>query len=82
MYKYVYILFIYILPRIFFIVIICDTFSICTNAKEQHTECFSDSNEQHDSTEFEYKVSQTSITFFDTEVFKITNLSQNLPDKD
>ena len=79
---YVYILFIYILPGIFFIVIICDTFSIHTNAKEQHTECLSDSNEKHDSIEFEYKVSKTSLTFFDTEVFKITNFSQNLPDKD
>ena len=52
----IYLLFIYVI------------FFILTGTKEQLTNCLNNLNKKHNSIKFEYKISQTSITFLDTEV--------------
>ena len=43
-------------------------FFIWTGTKEQLTNCLNNLSKKHNSIKFEYKISQTSITFLDTEV--------------
>ena len=45
-----------------------DMFLIWTGTKEQLTNCLNNVNKKRNSIKFEYKISQTSITFLDTEV--------------
>ena len=46
-----------------------DIFFIWTGSKEQLTNCLNDFNKKHNPIKFEDKISQTSITFIDTEFF-------------
>ena len=45
-----------------------DIFFIWTGTKEQLTNCLNNLNKKHNSIKFIYKITQTSITFLDTEV--------------
>ena len=45
-----------------------DIFFIWAGTKEQLTNCLNNLNKKHISIKFEYKISQSSITFLDTEV--------------
>ena len=50
-----------------------DIVFICTGTKEQLTNCLNNLKKKHNSIKFEYKISQTSITFLDTKVSSQSN---------
>ena len=46
-----------------------DLFFKGTSTKEQLENCLNNLNKKHNSIKLEYKISQTTITFLDTEIF-------------
>ena len=52
-----------------FIYIIDDIVFISTRSKEQFIRSLDELNTKHDSIKFEFKISKTSISFLDTEVY-------------